>query len=184
MVTLRPITMGNVWDIYALKADKKLVASNAESLAEAYAFLDEFGPDLLLVRGIYKDELAVGFLMVDLGTSEMFDNNGEPYFVLWRLCADLAKIALDKEYEMPSKSAEFALSKELLDSYVGFYGEEGDGLEIKRDEDELYFVIDGQFNFPIYPISEDTFHQKWIDERYTVVRDEEGNLSIWGCKKN
>ena len=88
MITLRPITMENVWDIYSLKADKKLVATNAESLAEAYAFLNEFGPDLLLVRGIYKDELAVGFLMVDLGTSDMFDNNGEPYFLLWRLMID------------------------------------------------------------------------------------------------
>ena len=88
MITLRPVTMDNVWDIYALKADNKLVATNAESLAEAYAFLNEFGPDLLLVRGIYKDELAVGFLMVDLGTSDMFDNHGEPYFLLWRLMID------------------------------------------------------------------------------------------------
>ena len=88
MITLRPITMENVWDIYKLKADKKLVASNAESLAEAYAFLNEFGPDLLLVRGVYKDELAVGFLMVDLGTDWGFDNGGEPYYNLWRLMID------------------------------------------------------------------------------------------------
>ena len=100
-----------------------------------------------------------------------------------RIRADLAKIVLDKEYDMPSKPAEFALSSELFESYLGLYGEEGDGLEIKQDENGLNLVIDGQFNFPIYPISEDTFHQKWIDEQYTVDRDEDGNLSIWGCKK-
>jgi len=43
--------------------------------------------------------------------------------------------------------------------------------------------IGGKFNFPIYPISENTFQQKWIDEQYTVERDENGSLSVWGFKK-
>ena len=90
MITLRPVTMDNVGQIMKLKADESLVASNAYSLAQAYVFTTECSEELLLTRGIYFDEKLIGFLMVylELGPEWTYDNNGEPYFYLWRLMID------------------------------------------------------------------------------------------------
>ena len=177
------------WDS-ALKSEQLLTKESIYKMNTNYQKNYGLGVEVNMVDGkqvVSHDGGYSGFLTkVDRHIEDDFmvvalSNYG--FSNVWRLCADLPKIALGKEYELPIKPAEFALSPELLDSYIGFYGEEGDGLEIRRDEDELYFVIDGQFNFPIYPISEDTFHQKWIDEQYKVERDENGTLSIWDCKK-
>ena len=101
-----------------------------------------------------------------------------------RVCSDLAKIALEKAYEMPSKPAEFAMSQEMIESFVGFYDDDSDvPLVVTQTADGLNLVFAGMFNFPIYPISENTFHQKWIDEQYTFDRDEDGSLSFLSWKK-
>ena len=90
MITLRPVTMDNIGAIMKLKADEKLVGPNAYSLAQAYVFTTECSPELLLTRGIYFDEEVIGFLMayLELGPEWTYDNNGEPYFYLWRLMID------------------------------------------------------------------------------------------------
>ena len=90
MITLRPVTMENIGAIMKLKADEKLVGPNSYSLAEAYVFATECNVELLLTRGIYFDEALVGFLMayLELGPEGVYDNNGEPYFYLWRFMID------------------------------------------------------------------------------------------------
>jgi len=91
MITLRPVNNDNIWDILDLEADEKLVASNAESLAEAYAdYITKGEPPI--VYAIYSDEMAVGFAMieytgVEYETEEM-DNKGVPFYYLWRLMID------------------------------------------------------------------------------------------------
>lgn len=90
-INLRPVNKENVWDIIELKADEKLVATNAESLAEAYAtyITNEIPP---LVYAIYNEEIAVGFAMVQRYRSEdeteIMYNQGVPFYYLWRLMID------------------------------------------------------------------------------------------------
>jgi len=180
------------WD-RALKSDELLTRKSIDKMNTDYQNNYGLGVEVNTVDGkqvISHDGGYRGFLTkIDRHIEDDFaivalSNYG--FTNVWRICADFAKIALEREYEMPSKPAEFALSPELLESYLGFYdeGDEDDNpLEIAQTADGLNFVIGGKFNFPIYPISENTFHQKWIDEQYTVNRDEDGSLSIWGCKK-
>ena len=180
------------WDM-ALKSDKLLSKKSIDKMNTDYQSNYGYGVEVNVVDGkqvVSHDGGYSGFLTkIDRHLDDDFvivvlSNYG--FTNVWRLCSDLAKIALEKEYEMPSKPAEFTLSPELLESYLGFYAEDAEDdnpFEIVQTADGLNFVINGRFNFPIYPISEDTFHQKWIDERYQVNRDEDGSLSIWGCKK-
>ncbi|QMS84807.1 GNAT family N-acetyltransferase [Candidatus Xianfuyuplasma coldseepsis] len=67
MVTLKEITMDNFFDVIRLSLDdidRKMVASNVFSLAEAYA--DKVSQP----RGIYDDDTLVGFVMYDYNESE------------------------------------------------------------------------------------------------------------------
>ena len=100
-----------------------------------------------------------------------------------KLCRELAKVALGKEYEIPTKPPVFNLSPETIESYMGFYGDEDDSVEMFQVEDAFYLLENGKFRLPIYPINENTFHHTWIDEQYEVDKEEDGSLSIWGCKK-
>ena len=177
------------WD-KALKSDQLLTRKSIDKMNTEYQGNYGLGVEVNTVDGkqvVSHDGGYSGFLTkIDRHIEDDFaivalSNYG--FTNVWRLCTDLAKIALAKEYEMPSKPAKFTLSPELLESYLGFYGDDEETLAITQTTDGLNLVIGGRFNFPIYPISETTFHQKWIDERYSVDRDEDGNLSIWGCKK-
>ena len=90
MITLQPITSKNLWSIYGLKADENLVAPNRQSLAEAYAYYSEHGKSPI-VYGIYHNSTPVGFMMAVYNPPEGFatiDNNGQPYYYLWRLMID------------------------------------------------------------------------------------------------
>jgi len=177
------------WD-RALKSDELLTRKSIDKMNTDYQNNYGLGVEVNTVDGkqvISHDGGYSGFLtkidrhLDDDFTIVALSNYG--FTNVWRLCSDFAKIALEKAYKMPSKPDEFALSPELLESYLGIYGDDDDSLAITQTTDGLNFVIDGKFNFPIYPIGENTFQQKWIDEQYAFDRDEEGNLSIWGCKK-
>jgi len=89
MISLRAVTSKNLWEIYELKADEKLVGTNPQSLAEAYAYTLAHGHDRLIAYGIYHEETAVGFMMANYDPKyDFMDNEGEPYFYLWRLMID------------------------------------------------------------------------------------------------
>jgi len=89
MVNLQLITSKNCWVISKLKADEKFVATNQESMMEAYAYYVEngFGP---IAYGVYYNENAVGFVMAEYqnGDREEDFNNGKPYYFLWRMMID------------------------------------------------------------------------------------------------
>ncbi|HSP30066.1 MAG TPA: GNAT family N-acetyltransferase [Ilumatobacteraceae bacterium] len=82
MVRLDPITSDNVGDVFALAVapgQQEFVATNAWSLAEAYAEYDIAWP-----RAVVDDDTVVGFLMLEIDPR---DENGRPFW-LWRLMID------------------------------------------------------------------------------------------------
>ena len=87
MITLQKITSENCWDICKLKADENFVATNVQSMAEAYAYYVEhgFGP---IAYGIYNDKAPVGFIMAEYQKGEEDFNDGKPYYYLWRFMID------------------------------------------------------------------------------------------------
>jgi CubicO group peptidase (beta-lactamase class C family) len=100
-----------------------------------------------------------------------------------KLCKVIASIAFEETYELPVKPEEFLIDESILESYIGIYEAEGLGLEVKREEDKIFFTIDEEYILPMYPITESVFHHTWIDEEYSFTKDEEGDLYFWGIKK-
>lgn len=77
-VTLREVTQDTLWSVLKLEVwedQKKFVASNAVSIAEAY-FSEQ-----AWFRAIYADEDPVGFVMLHL-------DEGKPEYWMWRLMID------------------------------------------------------------------------------------------------
>jgi diamine N-acetyltransferase len=78
-VSLREITKETLRDITRLRVSQeqeRFVATNAESIAEAY-----FSPDIAWFRAIYADNKPVGFLMLE-------DNAAAAQYYLWRFMVD------------------------------------------------------------------------------------------------
>jgi hypothetical protein len=96
---------------------------------------------------------------------------------------NIAKIIFNKSYDIPVKPNKFELSSDVYDSFVGIYQEEDFKLEVKREEDKLYFIQEDKWIMPIYPISESTFHHTWIDREYTFERDDKKGIYFDGIKK-
>jgi CubicO group peptidase (beta-lactamase class C family) len=96
---------------------------------------------------------------------------------------NIAKIIFNESYDIPVKPKKFELSSDVYDSYIGIYQEEDFKLEVKREEDKLYFIQEDKWIMPMYPISESTFHHTWIDREYTFERDDKKGLYFDGIKK-
>ncbi len=78
-VTLRDVTKENLRTVLDLKVaheQKKFVAPNAVSIAQAY-----FDREIAWFRAIYADETPVGFVMLS-------DDASEQEYFLWRLMVD------------------------------------------------------------------------------------------------
>ena len=68
MVTLRKVTSKNIWKLVRLKVredQEDFVASNAESILEAFATREDGCPALPF--GIFDGDTTVGFLMIGFG---------------------------------------------------------------------------------------------------------------------
>lgn len=100
-----------------------------------------------------------------------------------KLCKDIAAISFGEKYEMPVRPEVFPLIDNVLESYLGVYEEAGFKLELRRDGDGMALVIDNEYVLPVYPAGENVFHHTWIDEDYTITKDENGDLFLWGIKK-
>jgi diamine N-acetyltransferase len=78
-VSLREITKETLRDVTRLKVSpdqERFVATNAESIAEAY-----FSQDIAWFRATYVDDTPVGFVMLE-------DNASEESYYLWRFMID------------------------------------------------------------------------------------------------
>ena len=93
MIHLEEITNQNVWKVCALEPfahQKPFVATNLQSLAEAYATRNEGNNALPLA--VYDEDLLIGFVMIGKGTvgneeeSDLIARN----YCLWRLMLDKA----------------------------------------------------------------------------------------------
>jgi len=91
MITLQPITTKNLDAVWLMKADPDLVAPNSWSLAEAFAYREEYG-EKLIVYAIHHDDTPVGFIMAfydpPKDVIESIDNNGKPFYFLMRNMID------------------------------------------------------------------------------------------------
>ncbi|HLM58451.1 MAG TPA: GNAT family N-acetyltransferase [Pyrinomonadaceae bacterium] len=78
-VSLREVTKETLRQITGLRVrpdQERLVATNAESIAEAH-----FSPGVAWFRGVYLGETPVGFVMLE-------DNAAEGRYYLWRFMID------------------------------------------------------------------------------------------------
>ena len=100
-----------------------------------------------------------------------------------KLCNEITSIAFGEKYEMPKKPEAFPISDNVLKNYLGVYEEDDFKLELKKENNDIFLVIDDEYILPTYPISNDTLHHTWIDEEYTFTKDDEGQLYLWGIKK-
>ena len=100
-----------------------------------------------------------------------------------KLCRVVTSITFEEKYEMPVKPEEFPLSVNILESYLGVYEEDGFKLELKKEKKDIFLIIDDEYTLPVYPISENVLHHRWIDEEYTFTKDDDGQLYLWGIKK-
>jgi len=100
-----------------------------------------------------------------------------------KICKDITAIAFKEKCEIPEKPPVFPLSSEILKSYLGLY-EEGDfSLELKQEREDIYIIINDEYILPVYPTSENILQHMWIDEQYTLTKDDNGELHLWGIKK-
>ena len=91
MITLQPITSKNLSAVWLMKADENLVAPNDWSLAEAFAYWEEYGQKPI-VYAIHKDDTPVGFIWALYNPPKevisSIDNKGEPFYFLMRNLID------------------------------------------------------------------------------------------------
>jgi len=100
-----------------------------------------------------------------------------------KLCNEIASIAFGEKYEVPKKPEVFPISDNVIKNYLGVYEEDDFKLELKKENNDIFLVIDDEYILPTYPISNDTLHHTWIDEEYTFTKDDEGQSYLWGIKK-
>lgn len=91
MITLKPVTVKNVWQLLALEVaenQRSFVATNTESIVEAYTAIA--GGGTALPFGIYADETPVGFLMIGYGDDDWEDAPAiaKDNYSIWRLMID------------------------------------------------------------------------------------------------
>ena len=153
MISLRKITSENCEAICKLNADNRFVATNTESLVEAYAHYSEHGIGPI-AYGIYSDDTPVGFIMAEYNNSPE-ENDGMPYYYLWRMMIDndhqrkgYGKAALDLMVQELRTHPQGKADK-FFTSYVpgddgpmGFYAKYGFTHTGEMVEDEVEMVFE------------------------------------------
>ncbi len=91
MIKLRKINPDNIWKVTNLTvhdSQKHFVASNTDSLLEAYLAIIE--GQVALPFAIYHDDLLVGFVMFGYGSSEDADEPliADGNYLMWRFMID------------------------------------------------------------------------------------------------
>ena len=91
MISIQKVNARNVWKLLALEVDeaqKSFVATNTESIVEAYTTLAAGG--VALPFGIYEDDTPVGFLMIGYGELPEEDNPSiaRDNYCIWRFMID------------------------------------------------------------------------------------------------
>ncbi len=163
MIHLEKITPENYWDIVCLKvsrAQKAFVASNRDSIVEAYAALES--DCTAFPFGIFNGEKPVGFLMIGFNEAALYEFDDEieapeaykNNYTIWRFMIDkryqkrgygreALKLAIDFVRTYPCGKADYcAISwepeNEVAAKLYHSFGFEDNG---ELDGDEIVAVI-------------------------------------------
>ncbi|MGH4124124.1 MAG: serine hydrolase domain-containing protein [Clostridium sp.] len=174
----------------ALNSDKLLSRKSIEKMNSPYMNNYGYGVEINMNgnrRVVKHNGGCEGFLTeihryVDDGFAVVVLSN-YGFTAVNKLCSVIASIAFGEEYEMPVKPEVFPLSDNTLESYLGVYEEDDSKLELKKEKDGIFLIIDDEYILPTYPISENVLHHTWIDEEYTFTKDDDGQVYLWGIKK-
>jgi len=105
------------------------------------------------------------------------------FTAVWRISEILAAILFKEKYSFPSRPLQYNLEPRLYENYMGTYKGDTEKVTVGKENGKMFFVIDDEYVIPIFPVSENTFHQTWIDEIYEFSKDENGDLWFCGMKK-
>jgi diamine N-acetyltransferase len=143
-VSLREVTKETLRDITRLRVSpeqERLVATNAESIAEAY-----FSPEVAWFRAIYAGDTPVGFVMLS-------DDVAEERYYLWRFMIDarhqrsgIGRRALELLFEYvrtrPGASALYTSCVPGAGSPGPFYEKMGFAYTGEEDDGELVMRLE------------------------------------------
>ncbi|MDP4087699.1 MAG: serine hydrolase domain-containing protein [Bacillota bacterium] len=134
-------------------------------------------------NGYYCGFLTQYYYYPDEGVFVCILSNNS-YMNVWRLCDELAAIALEEPSRLPVKPRAAGKNLESFDRFLGIY-DNGAGLAIRifKDEDRFQLRFNRDNAFTIYPISDNVFCNELLDEQYIFETNESGELSLWGCIK-
>jgi len=178
-----------IWD-KALNSDKLLSRESIEKMNTPYKNNYGYGVSINKNgdrRVVQHNGSCEGFLaeihryVDDDFTVVVLSNYG--FTAVNKLCTVIAAIAFEENYEMPAKPKVFPISGELLESYLGVYEDEGEKLELKKDKEDMFLILDDEYVLPVYLSGENVLHHTWIDEEYSFTKDGDGQLYLWGTKK-
>lgn len=158
MVRLEKINSKNIWKICRLhvsKAQDDFVASNVQSLCEAYLTLSVNGS--VFPFGIYDDDHPVGFLMIGYDVDETFENPPKiayGNYSIWRLMIDESQqgkgygkkalaLALEFIRSFPCGKAEYCFLSYEPENIIaaGLYDSFGFRPNGETDGDEVVAVL-------------------------------------------
>ncbi|MEG2060138.1 MAG: GNAT family N-acetyltransferase [Lachnospiraceae bacterium] len=121
MVSLKKISSNNIWNVVHLSVNenqKSFVATNTESILEAYATIAD--GNAALPFAIYNDDMLIGFVMFGYGSTGDDDEPqiAEKNYCIWRFMIDSKyqgygygkeslKASLDYLKTMPCGPAQF-----------------------------------------------------------------------------
>ena len=121
LINLEKINSKNIWKVVSLSVNeqqKNFVATNAQSILEAYATISD--GNVAVPFAIYNDDVLIGFVMFGYGATgdENEPRIAEGNYCIWRLMIDskyqghgygkdALKAALDYLKTMPCGEAEF-----------------------------------------------------------------------------
>ena len=158
MIRLEKVNPKNVWKLLRLHVSPKqddFVASNTQSMVEAYLSLDAGG--VALPFGIYDDDTPVGFLMIGYGVDDTCEDPPQiayGNYSIWRFMIDehyqhrgfgreALMLALDYIRTFPCGKAEYCyLSYEPENKAANsLYASCGFRENGEMDEDEIVAVL-------------------------------------------
>ncbi len=124
----------NVWDIVNLSVceeQKPFVASNAESIIEAYVTKQDGG--IALPFGLYENDIPVGFVMLGYGTNGDEDEpavakNG---YCLWRLMIDKAFQKQGLGGRALEEILEYVGTNPCGPAFIAYYNEDMNDLSVE-----------------------------------------------------
>lgn len=178
-----------IWD-QALNSDKLLSTKSIEKMNTSYKNNYGYGVSINMNgnrRVVHHNGGCEGFLaeihryVDDDFSIVILSNYG--FTAVNKLCKVITSIAFGEKYEIPTKPEVFPLSTNVLESYLGVYNEDDFKLELKKEKEGIFLIIDDEYILPVYPISENTLHHTWIDEEYAFTKDDDDQLYLWGIKK-